>query len=546
MTLNYPGYNLRKIYLDMFPQQAGAGGQLSVATNTNIDQAIEQGALLLNYTGHGSETTLAQEKIITIPQINSWQNKDKLTFVVTATCEFGRYDDPSRNSGAEQALLKPDGGAIGLLSTTRPVYAGGNRILNKNFFELAFKPNNGQMPRLGKILKLTKNSSLAQVNNRNFTLLGDPSMRLAYSDPSLTVHVDAIKGNSSTPTGDTLKALSKITVTGSIKEAGQTVVTTFNGQVQITVYEKQSQVTTFGDENSNGMSNVRQVAVRENIVYEGNASVKNGLFTASFVVPKDIAYQLGAGKISLYATNRIIDVQGWQENVIIGGAALNNQPDNKPPTVRLFMNDESFVSGGLTQSEAVLLAYIEDENGINTTGISIGHELTAVLDDSKNALYLNNYYTADLDSYQSGKVRYLLKDLAPGKHTIRVKAWDTYNNSTENKLDFVVAYSEKLALAHLFNYPNPLTDRTTFQFDHNRPGEDLDVQIKIFTVSGSLVKTLTNTSIASKSHFADLSWNGQNENNQPLTPGLYIYVVTVRSKQDGSEINKTEKLVLLR
>jgi hypothetical protein len=323
------------------------------------------------------------------------------------------------------------------------------------------------------------------------------------------------------------------------------VADNFNGQVQVTVYEKQSQVTTFGDESNNGVSNVRLIPVRENIVYDGVASVKNGLFSIDFVVPKDIAYQLGTGKISLYATDGSTDAQGMQSNVLIGGAALINQPDNQPPTVRLFIDDERFVSGGLTRRDAFLLAYIHDENGINTTGIGIGHELTAVLDNSKNVINLSNYFTADVDSYQSGKVKYLFKDLPPGKHEIRVKAWDTHNNSTESKIDFVVSDSEKLALAQVLNYPNPVNDYTTFQFNHNRQGEDLDVQIKIFTVSGSLVKTLTSTSVASKSHFADLTWNGRGENNQALAKGLYVYVVTVRSKQDGTEINKTEKLVLL-
>lgn len=544
MTTAYPVYNLRKIYLDMFPQPAGAGGQLSPQTNNSIDQAIEQGALIVNYTGHGNETTLAQEKIITLPQINNWQNKNKLTFLVTATCAFGRYDDPARNSGAEHALLNENGGAIGLISTTRPVYAGGNRILNKRFFELAFQPTNGRMPRLGEILKLTKNSSISQVNNRNFTLLGDPSMQLAY--PVFTATVDKINGTEVAIGDDTLKALRNITLAGSVKDGAQAIITDFNGQVQVTVFEKQSQVTTFGDESSNGVSNVRAIPIRENILYDGVASVKDGLFTVGFVVPKDIAYQLGQGKISLYATTTTADAQGFTNNVLVGGAATDSQPDNIPPTIRLFMNDESFVTGGLTQPDATLLARITDENGINTTGIGIGHELTAMLDDKKNEpINLNNYFTTDLDSYQAGTVRYSLKNLRPGRHQIRVKAWDTHNNSAENKIDFVVVSSEQLALSQVLNYPNPVIDRTTFQFNHNRPGEDLAIQIQIFTVSGSLVRTLTGTSIASKSRFAGLTWNGHNENNQPLAKGLYIYLLTVRSKRDGTEINKTEKLILL-
>ena len=545
METSHPDYNLRKIYLDMFKQENGAGGQLSPVTNANLDQAIENGALLLNYTGHGSETTLAEEKIITIPQIQNWKNKDKLTFLVTATCEFGRYDDPARASGAEYALLNQNGGAIGLISTTRPVYAGGNRVLNKNFFDLAFTPLNNQMPRLGDILRLTKNKSLSQVNNRNFTLLGDPSMRLAY--PQLSVKADSINSKAISSIPDTLKALSKITLTGSIQDASQLLVTDFTGTVQVTVYEKQSQINTLGDESSNGISNIRTVPIRENIIYDGVASVRSGRFSVTFVVPKDIAYNLGEGKISFYASSGKTDARGVYKNILIGGADPNVAADNQPPAIRLFMNHESFVPGGLTGSEATLIAHFSDDNGINTTGIGIGHEITAVLDgNKKEAISLNNYFTADTDNYQSGKLRYPLKGLKPGKHEISVKVWDTHNNSAEGKLDFVVANSETLALDQVFNYPNPFSDYTTFQFNHNRAGEDLEIRIEIFSVSGNLVKVLSGTTKNSKPHFTDIIWDGRNEKNQYLSPGLYIYVLSVRSNRDGSAAKKRQKLILLK
>ncbi|RDC64673.1 type IX secretion system sortase PorU [Adhaeribacter pallidiroseus] len=544
MKVNHPAYNLRKVYLDMYKQENNASGQISPQASKSIDQTLEQGALLINYTGHGSETSLAQEKIVTIPQMANWKNKDKLAFLVTATCEFGRYDDPARASGAEQALFNANGGAIGLISTTRPVYAGGNRVLNKNFFEFAFTPVNGQMPRLGNVLQQTKNTSLSQVNNRNFALMGDPTMRLAY--PALQVSLNKMNNREVNTGTDTLKALSKITLSGSVKDVNQTVITSFNGQVQTTVYEKETQINTLGDESANGVSNVRAVQIRENIIYDGVASVKEGLFSVTFMVPKDIAYNLGQGKISFYAFSSTGDAQGVYNNIVVGGANPNGLPDNKPPTVRLFMDDESFVSGGLTSSTPTLLAHIADENGINTTGVGIGHEITAVLDNDKNQpIILNNYFTAKADNYQAGLVRYPLQNLSVGKHLIAVKAWDTYNNSTESKIELLVASSEKLVLDQVLTYPNPMQDHTTFQFSHNRQGEDINIKINIYNITGSLVKTLTGTSFASKPRLNAISWNGQNENNQPLTPGLYLYVLTVRSKRDGSEASKTKKLVLL-
>ncbi|QNF31720.1 type IX secretion system sortase PorU [Adhaeribacter swui] len=545
MKANHPGYNLRKIYLDMFKQENNASGQVSSEASASIDQGLNQGALLVNYTGHGSETTLAQEKIVTIPQINNWQNKDKLTFLVTATCEFGRYDDPARASGAEQALLNANGGAIGLISTTRPVYAGGNRVLNKNFFEYAFTPMNGQMPRLGDVLRLTKNSSLSQVNNRNFALLCDPSMRLAY--PALQVSLDKVNNRVVTTGIDTLKALSTITLTGSIKDLNNTVATNFNGRVQTTVFEKETQINTLGDESANGVSNVRAVQIRENIIYDGIASVRDGLFSVTFMVPKDIAYNLGKGKISFYAYSDSGDAHGVYTDVIVGGASSTSPPDTKPPTIRLFMDDESFVSGGLTGTNTTLIAHIADESGINTTGVGIGHEITAILDNNKSKpISLNNYYTAEIDNYKAGQVRYPFTNLSVGEHTLTVKAWDNYNNSAESEIELIVASSEKLVLDQVFNFPNPVQDQTTFQFNHNRAGEDLDIKINIFNSTGSLIKTVTGTSFASKPQLKAISWNGLNENNQAISKGLYIYVLHVRSKRDGSEASKTQKLILLK
>jgi hypothetical protein len=210
------------------------------------------------------------------------------------------------------------------------------------------------------------------------------------------------------------------------------------------------------------------------------------------------------------------------------------------------MNDESFVFGGITGQNPVLLAKLFDENGVNTAGIGSGHEIMAVLDEgTENAIVLNDYYTSDRDSYQSGSIRYPFKDLKEGPHALRLKAWDTHNNSAEEHLEFIVSKDEKLALSHLLNYPNPFSTNTTFRFDHNRSGENLDIHIQIFTVSGKLVKTLHATSYNSQSRFSDISWNGKDEFNDTLARGVYVYRIIVRSQYDGATATMFEKLVLL-
>ncbi|GAA4431841.1 type IX secretion system sortase PorU [Pontibacter saemangeumensis] len=542
---NFPAYTPNKVYIDLYQQQAVSNGQRAPGAADAIDKAVEQGSLIMNYTGHGNEISLAAEQILTLPQVNSWTNKDKLTFFLTATCEFGRYDDPARVSGAETALLLEGGGAVGLVTTTRPVYSTDNRVLNRNFFKSAFTPLNNRMPRLGDLVLQTKNNSISDtiggstgVNNRNFSLLSDPSLQLAY--PALQAQITHINGSEAS--ADTISALSKVTLKGQVTTSTGSVASGFSGDLHLTVFEKLATRYTLGDESSQKVP----VKVRENIIYDGKASVQQGQFETTFVVPKDIAYDYGTGKIALYASNSATDAMGADHSIIIGGTAANVPADDVPPTVNLYMDDESFVHGGSTGRTTVLLANLFDDNGINTAGMGIGHEITAVLDgNSENVIVLNDYYTAAQNNYQKGQVKYTLKDLEAGPHSVRLKAWDTHNNSSEEYIEFFVSIDANLALEHVLNHPNPFSTNTIFHFDHNRVGENLDIQVQIYTISGKLVKTLQTTSYASTAHVADLYWNGRDEYNDTLARGVYVYRINVRSQQDGSKASKFEKLVIL-
>ncbi|MCP2043221.1 type IX secretion system sortase PorU [Pontibacter sp. HSC-36F09] len=549
-------YNPNKVYLDLHPQQTVGNRQQAPAAVAAVDKAVEQGSLIVNYTGHGNEVSWAWEQILTAPQINNWRNKDRLTFLLTATCEFGRYDDPRRASGAELALLNPQAGAIGLLTTTRPAFSNDNRVLNRNFFKAALHPINGRMPRLGDVVRLTKNSSLTEtggsrgVNNRNFTLLADPSQQLAY--PHLQTRITQINGRQAS--SDTLGALGRVNMKGVVTNADGSTATDFEGTLHITIFEKPATRRTLGDNTPErtgepaipGGKQPIPVQLRENMVYNGQASVKSGAFELSFVVPKDIDHRYGAGKISLYASSAAHDAMGADTTIVLGGTATGIAMDNMPPVVKLFMDDESFVSGSTTSQNPLLLARLFDVSGLNTAGIGSGHEMLTILDKgTEHAIVLNDYYTSDRDSYQSGTIRYPFKDLPEGRHTLSLKAWDTHNNSAEERLEFIVSNNEKLTITQLLNYPNPFSTNTTFHFDHNRAGENLDIHIQIFTVSGQLVKTLQGTSNTSKSHLSEITWNGKDEFNSTLARGVYVYRIIVRSQYDGATATSFEKLVLL-
>jgi hypothetical protein len=544
---SYNNFNIEKIYFDTYKQVVNAGGQRFPDVKQAINSRVERGALIINYTGHGGESGWAQERVLEISDIKSWKNKGRYPFFVTATCEFARFDDPLRTSGGEDVILQEDGGGIGLLTTTRLVYSAPNFTLNKEFFNEVFVEDpDGRNIRMGEVSRLTKNQSVSQFtnNHRNFTLLGDPAMRLNFAkEKVVTTSVEVVPSASS---NDTLKALSKVKITGFIANKNNIKLSNFNGLIYPIVFDKASSVRTIVNDSTGGdISLPTNVLIQKNIVFKGKISVTNGDFSFTFVVPKDIAFNYGKGRISYYGLDNATDANGFYENFIIGGTNSNAPLDEKGPDLVLFLNDEKFVPGSITDENPKLVSKVNDENGINTVGSGIGHDIVAVLDGNTNKpVILNDYYQSDLNSYTTGIIRYGFKDLSEGSHNLSLKVWDVYNNSSTATTDFVVSKSAKIALNHVMNYPNPFTTRTKFMFEHNRPCEPLEVQIQIFTVSGKIVKSIESVLQCEGYRSDKIEWDGLDDYGDKIGKGVYVYKLKVSSK-DGGFAEKFEKLVLL-
>ncbi len=538
---NYPVYNIEKIYLDAWPKTGTSLGQRYPEVNRAISERIRKGSLLINYTGHGNELRLADENIMDINDAMSWTNKDRLPVFMTATCEFSRFDNPERVSAGEMLLLNPNGGGIALFSTTRLVYARPNFFLNQNFIRFVMeRKNNGHDMRLGDVMRLTKISSGAGINKRNFTLLGDPSMKLAI--PEHGIIITSVNETPVTEIPDTLKALSKVNIEGRIITDHGTVINDFEGMVYNTVFDKKKQISTLGNDGSTPFN----FESRNNIIYKGKSSVHSGEFSFEFIVPKDIAYHYDYGKISSFATDGRTDAAGFMNNVIIGGSNPEPITDTKGPDIELYMNDKNFVSGGMTNQNPVLLAFLRDSSGINTVGSGIGHDITLTVNDNlKGIIVLNDYYTADANSYQSGTIEYPFSELEEGNYKLRLKAWDVFNNSSESSLDFTVAGSDQLTLNNVFNYPNPFTRNTSFHFEHNRPYTGMNVLIRIFTVTGRLVKTIESSINTTGFRPDPISWDGLDDYGDRIGRGVYIYHIRIRT-EDGKTAEKYEKLVILK
>lgn len=534
--------NCEKIYTDAYTQISTTGGHRYPDAYNAITDRVERGSLITNYIGHGGEVGAAEERIITIPQVNAWNNLNRLGLFVTATCEFTKFDDPSRESIGELISLNPKGGSICLMTTTRSVYISINTVVVASLFSHVIErdANFDPLP-FGEIMRRTKNTSGSSDNRRCFNLIGDPALRISL--PKWKIVTDSINHIAISNGADTVRALTKMHVVGHLEDYSGNKLTMFNGVLAPTIFDKPKSVQTLGNDPN---SPIITFKTQKNALYKGRATVTNGDFKFEFIVPKDIDFNYGRGKISYYADNKVVDADGWDTTFVVGGINPNPPVDNVGPELKIYLNDDSFVNGSISSANPLLVVEAYDEFGINTVGNGIGHDITAILDGNTGSpIVLNEYYKSNLDSYQNGKLQYTLRNLSVGAHTLDVKMWDVNNNSSTVRLEFTVTENQEVQLDHVLNYPNPFTTHTTFMYEHNQSCASLETQINVYTVSGRLVKTINQLVPTNGFRVEGISWDGKDDFGDQLAKGVYVYQLKV-TMPDGKKAQKMEKLVLLR
>ena len=554
LEIDKPFINTKKYYMDAYQQEASAGGDRYPEMTEDLINAMEVGALVVDYIGHGGEDGLAKEFVWTteagINLRNGLPGEAKLPVFVTVTCEYSRFDNPDRPTAGEFMFWNPEGGAVGLVTTTREVFVGFAYVFNTTFSEYLFNFGSDERTTVAEALRRAKNSPQAAntANRRVVFFIGDPAMKLAQPTPDVVL--TAVNDQPVGPTNDVLEALSRVKLSGEVRDAQGNPITDFNGTVFTTVFDKPIDRTTLGND---GVRDSNNQIIRFDFqtlgetIFRGKSTVTNGQFDLEFIVPRDIGINEGAGKVSFYAIRDgdKIDRSGSSLDIIVGGIDENAAVDNQGPDIRLFMDDESFIDGGITGQNPYILSFLSDENGINTAG-GIGHDISAVLDGNEvEPFILNDYYEADTDTFISGQLYYPLRDLEPGLHTLVLKAWDTHDNSSSRTITFNVADSDGMSLTNVLNYPNPFVDYTEFWFTHNRPGEPLDVNINVYTVSGKVVWRENQTVTSSGNLSRDIVWDGRDDFGRKLGKGTYIYKIKVRSTLTGETAEVTEKIVIL-
>jgi hypothetical protein len=523
-----------KIYLVEYPTVQSASGRRKPDAAKAIVNEINAGTLIINWTGHGNPEVWAHEHVFeretTIPQL---VNKDRLPFVGAATCDFARYDDPQAQSAAELLLVRENGGSIATLSSARAVYSFDNAEFNNIFFSrLLVRDTEGRLTRLGDALFLTKQTHYS-VNDTKFGLIGDPTLRLSV--PKYRAEIDSINGFPPS-SGTQLKALSNVSIQGSVRKLDGTLWNEFNGTLLMTVFDSRREKRIpewFGF----------PIVLPGGVIYRGENTISNGRFTATFFVPKDISYENNRGRVTVYFSGASNDGSGYTENVLIGGTDTLAVSDLQGPDVSIYLDSRAFRSGDIVGDNPLLIIDYFDEHGINLAASGIGHRLEARIDDQTRPIDLTNFYKGKVDSYKEGSVEYPLSGLADGKHRVTAKAWDVYNNSTVAEAIFEVATSSTLRVSNVVNYPNPFARTTTFTFQQNQ-AVPIDVEIKVYTLAGRVVRVLRSPGISDR--FVQLNWDGRDEDGDELANGVYIYKVIARTVDGASATEALGKLSVLK
>ncbi len=535
-----PNILTRKLYLDSYIQEVTAVGEFYPTLKKEFYDYINDGVLLVNYMGHSGYNNWTNEQILTIADIEAMYNQ-RLPLVITASCSFSRFDD-FKISGGEAMILNDRGGALALISAARTVYAQPNMLLNLELAKelLKFNSETGRLNTIGDAYRLAKNKrAKSSCSNRlPFVLFGDPAIRLATAESHI-VTIDSINGNDISVSVDTIGALGRVVLDGSIRTMQDSIVdTTFNGYVHLTIFDKKEVIETLRNDKTDTISFVYTYST--NPLYVGEVHVENGKFKSEFIVPKDIRYNYGAGSIVMYAVDESqgYEANGYCSKMIVGGDAKDAIIETDGPEFKIYLNNQYFRNGDKVSLNPVFIAELSDVSGINTIGSGIGHDIIIRLDnDPKQEYVLNNYYKANFNSYSSGTVTYQLSDLSLGKHNLFFRAWDLQNNSVSAELEFEVVKDWEISIHDMYVFPNPVENIANIVIEHDKPLSPVDMQFFVYDLSGQLVYMEDFNIVTDNSNKIHFNWTL----NSYINDGLY-FVKVVLINTEGKKSTKSTKI----
>lgn len=558
-----PTHHIKRIYWDTYPLVATSTGNSYPDVTTVINKQMHDGALIMNYTGHGAAYCLSHEMVMKRSDFESWSSP-RLPLWVTAACDVSPFDMNEENIGTT-ALLNEKGAAMGLLTTTRTVYSSQNRVINLNFMKYVLATNSsGRQYSIGEALALAKSDIVTSVANSNisntqttafrnavnkahFIFLGDPAISLAL--PTYKVKVDSFGGVDYSDTeseADTATVYTgkTVSVKGHIVDEDGNVAESFSGLVSPIVYDSKQTVkmrNNIGEElYSNSITSYDEHITE---LFSGTDSVRNGRFEFSFPVPMDISYSKDNGLLSLYAvsSDKSVEANGTFDTFVYGSGE-DADVDTIGPNIEVYLNKESFKSGDKVNESPVLFAYLSDDDGINTSGTGIGHDIVAIIDNEESMTYtLNSYFTTDLGSYTSGSLTYALENLPTGKHSLLLRAWDTKNNSSSKEIVFNVVEGLAPEIESL-RCNSPVRETAIFTIVNDRPQSDLNVRLDVYDITGRRVWYMSDQ-LSSDTGTVSYTWD-MSASASRLNAGVYICKAHI-STQGGDVTTKSCKFIVL-
>lgn len=537
LSQNHPELTLEKLYLDNYEQIPNGAVQSSPHAKTAFETLLDSSSLIVNYIGHGNETTLMAEELFTVADLNNWRPNDKLPVFITATCEFGRHDNPRIRSGAEELLIAEKKGAIAVLSTSRPAFSNVNFDLNKAVIEHAFTTKEGQPLTLGEIFMQTKNNSLNGPLSRNFSLLGDPSLHLAA--PELTVQIEELVGAGKKASTDRLSSMVPVRYRAKVVSVpGGETVTSFNGNFQVVLSGPPASKTTLGDENEPGSYRDEQITL-----HRGKGKVENGVFEGQLLIPENDHFSLGQGTIRFFAVDTAIQREASGANkVLLGGSSQHQSSDQAGPKIQLSL-DSSPAGHPISSSTAQITVLLEDPSGININPLQVGNELSIRINQGER-ITLNEYYQAIDGSFTQGMMNFPISGLTEGKNTVFFEAYDNYGNSTSSTLEIKVTGSGQVQILSHLVFPNPATLYSRFRLTHNREGENLLLSVTIFSLSGSEIFSTSRRFPKAGPLLDDVSYVFIPGKSSFPAKGTYLYILELRSEADGASDRKSGTLLI--
>lgn len=553
LEAHYPDYMVKRIYWDTYPMEVTSTGNSYPSVRNRLLELLDEGALMVNYSGHGSPDVLSHELVISKNDMEQLTSP-RLPVWVTVSCDITPFDNSTIPFG-EYAFLNPKGGAIGLMTSTRTTYSSQNRRINYLFSQYLFaRDERGQRLRMGDAIRMAKcslitsssSSGLQDVseNKLNYMLMGDPALIIGNTD--YTMVVDEVNGTTAHSNTDiVLKAGERVTIKGHLETLQGAPATDFTGVMHATVFDNIETITSRN--NAGTATKPFTFYERTKTLFVGGDSVRNGSFTFTFRVPMDINYSLQSGLINLYAMSdsRDREAKGAYDSFLLGGTADGLVNDSLGPKVTLYLNTPDFITGDQVNETPQLFVALEDADGINTVGNGIGHDLVAIIDGKASMTYtLNDYYTSELGDYTRGSVTYSLPTLDEGTHTLMFRAWDMMNNATTVTVHFEVVEGLRPRILDITTSHSSAREHTTFLLTHDRPETEVSISIEVFDFSGRILWRHDEQAITPANNYS-VGWDLITSSGQPLGTGVYLYRATVTSAS-GTSASRVRKLTILR